>query len=277
MTPTCHPERQHAARGLCSTCYRRRRRVMDPETDRRYREGAKHRPTGPCPVDHCIAQREPTKAMCSMHTMRRRQELGDCIAWGCRSVPRRDGFCLGHAPVSIPLADCRRCGGRWVRRDPGVVCIECRQLYHKERARLTSRDKARSRATPTSEATCHHCGRPYPSRSVREDGRWVSRGAYCSDGCMRRAGKRLRRDRERTNGSRPIHRGRIYQRDGWLCGICGGPVERGLLVPSPGAPTLDHIVPLAHGGRHIESNVQLAHFICNTRKGAGGTKKIDAA
>ncbi|NEA63940.1 HNH endonuclease [Streptomyces sp. SID12488] len=37
-------------------------------------------------------------------------------------------------------------------------------------------------------------------------------------------------------------------------------------VPSPMAPTLDHIVPLARGGSHEPANVQAAHFLCNNKK-----------
>lgn len=45
-------------------------------------------------------------------------------------------------------------------------------------------------------------------------------------------------------------------------------------VPHPKAPTIDHIVPLADGGDDVRSNVQLAHFICNSMKGTGGTQQL---
>lgn len=40
------------------------------------------------------------------------------------------------------------------------------------------------------------------------------------------------------------------------------------MVPHPLAPTTDHIVPLSKGGKHERRNCQLAHFKCNTAKGA---------
>jgi 5-methylcytosine-specific restriction endonuclease McrA len=40
-----------------------------------------------------------------------------------------------------------------------------------------------------------------------------------------------------------------------------------LVVPDLGAPTIDHIVPMAKGGDDTKINVQLAHFSCNSRKG----------
>lgn len=45
------------------------------------------------------------------------------------------------------------------------------------------------------------------------------------------------------------------------CGICAQPIgtER---------THFDHVVPLANGGSHTQANLQLAHAICNIRKGA---------
>jgi len=70
-------------------------------------------------------------------------------------------------------------------------------------------------------------------------------------------------------GYRSLHFSKIAERDGLRCGICGEAVDMMLKVPDPMAPTLDHIVPLARGGSHSESNAQLAHFICNSTKGDG--------
>lgn len=46
-----------------------------------------------------------------------------------------------------------------------------------------------------------------------------------------------------------------------LCGICGEPILR------MNDATLDHIIPLAKGGVHAPSNMQLAHDRCNSDKG----------
>lgn len=51
----------------------------------------------------------------------------------------------------------------------------------------------------------------------------------------------------------------IYDRDGWLCGICGHPVKRG-------QESLDHVIPLSRGGMHESTNVQIAHRSCNSAK-----------
>lgn len=48
--------------------------------------------------------------------------------------------------------------------------------------------------------------------------------------------------------------------DGW-CGICLGPVSRDERWH------VDHVIPLARGGKHSYANVQLAHAHCNIAKG----------
>jgi 5-methylcytosine-specific restriction endonuclease McrA len=60
----------------------------------------------------------------------------------------------------------------------------------------------------------------------------------------------------------------IFDRDNWICGICGIPTDRSVCHPEPYAPVLDHIVPISADGEHVRSNVQCAHSRCNTLKGA---------
>ena len=62
----------------------------------------------------------------------------------------------------------------------------------------------------------------------------------------------------------------IAERDEWTCGICKQPVPRQWLEDDRKLnPSLDHIVPIEHGGAHLPGNVQLAHFSCNLSKGCG--------
>jgi 5-methylcytosine-specific restriction endonuclease McrA len=47
-----------------------------------------------------------------------------------------------------------------------------------------------------------------------------------------------------------------------VCALCGKP-------PTPDDPlTVDHIVPLVHGGTHHSGNLRPAHSSCNSRRGA---------
>jgi len=66
----------------------------------------------------------------------------------------------------------------------------------------------------------------------------------------------------------------IFERDGWMCGICGQKINRKLKWPHPRSKSLDHIVPLSRGGAHIPQNVQAAHLRCNLSKHAGGGAQL---
>lgn len=105
-------------------------------------------------------------------------------------------------------------------------------------------------------------------------------GAACPRGCARcqkpfphptrqhlcATCRRPRRDNYRI----PLER--LWRRDQGTCGICGEPVP----PPSqfdhrnidPLYPTRDHIIPVAHGGQDVAHNLRLAHWKCNTQRGA---------
>lgn len=65
----------------------------------------------------------------------------------------------------------------------------------------------------------------------------------------------------------------IYDRDGWVCGICSEPVDPDLAWPDPLSVSLDHVIPVSRGGRHVRENAQCAHLTCNVRK----LDRVDAA
>ena len=59
----------------------------------------------------------------------------------------------------------------------------------------------------------------------------------------------------------------IFERDGWICGICGRKINKRLKHPNPLSKSIDHIVPLIKGGVDAPVNVQAAHLRCNLGKG----------
>lgn len=67
---------------------------------------------------------------------------------------------------------------------------------------------------------------------------------------------------------RRVDRLAVFERDGWVCGLCGGKVDPELRHPDPLSASLDHVLPLALGGLHEWGNVQCSHLRCNTAKGA---------
>lgn len=58
----------------------------------------------------------------------------------------------------------------------------------------------------------------------------------------------------------PVDPVEVRRRSEGKCGICTEPV-------SVKDQSLDHITPLSKGGTHEYANVQLAHRVCNSRKG----------
>lgn len=101
--------------------------------------------------------------------------------------------------------------------------------------------------------------------------------ATCSMDCqttyfnqMRRIAKDRRRSRERDAYVENVYRKQVFKRDGYRCHLCCKKVDPTKQVPHPKAPTLDHIIPLACGGKHEPSNCRTACFRCNSTKGDRG-------
>ena len=59
----------------------------------------------------------------------------------------------------------------------------------------------------------------------------------------------------------------VFNRDDYMCGICGTQVDRNLTYPHPMSASLDHILALSRGGAHAYLNAQCAHLTCNLVKG----------
>lgn len=57
-----------------------------------------------------------------------------------------------------------------------------------------------------------------------------------------------------------IDRKAIIERDQWTCYLC-------MQICTPKNVTLDHIIPLYHGGAHAADNLRVACRSCNSRKG----------
>lgn len=58
----------------------------------------------------------------------------------------------------------------------------------------------------------------------------------------------------------------VFERDKWVCQICGEPVDPAVKYPDPLSKSIDHKTPLKLGGEHSRANTQLAHLSCNVLK-----------
>lgn len=59
----------------------------------------------------------------------------------------------------------------------------------------------------------------------------------------------------------------VFERDGYVCHLCGDMTDPEATYPALNMPTLDHVVPLARGGHHTRANTKTAHLLCNSLKG----------
>lgn len=66
----------------------------------------------------------------------------------------------------------------------------------------------------------------------------------------------------------------IGDRDGWRCHLCGKLVDASRSGMDPTGPTIDHLIPVSQGGVDTPENVRLAHRVCNSRRGAGGSVQL---
>lgn len=82
--------------------------------------------------------------------------------------------------------------------------------------------------------------------------------------------ERMQARRARVKGAfvEKVDLAELWLRDGGACGICREPVDSTVRHPDPLSKSIDHIVPLARGGLHEARNAQVAHLICNIRKGS---------
>lgn len=76
------------------------------------------------------------------------------------------------------------------------------------------------------------------------------------------------RARKRANTVERVDYAAVIERDERTCHICGDAVDLSLPKYHPMSKSFDHVIPLSKGGSHSMVNVKLAHFGCNSRKGA---------
>lgn len=100
----------------------------------------------------------------------------------------------------------------------------------------------------------------------------------CSRECNNRRSNQIKevRRRRKLEGAK-VDRGitlqGLYNRDNGVCYICGGNCDwedktetETTIVCGDRYPSIDHVIPLARGGKHKWDNVRLAHRRCNSLK-----------
>lgn len=133
-------------------------------------------------------------------------------------------------------------------------CKECRAEYYRKwweenrEAQLEYKRKWREE-------------NPEHRRKYHEENPHVSREAA-----------RRRRSRKRENGVEFYRDEDIYDRDNWICQLCGKPIDPNAEHRNEDGSlnlwykNIDHIIPISKGGADAPHNVQASHFRCNVSK-----------
>lgn len=81
---------------------------------------------------------------------------------------------------------------------------------------------------------------------------------------------KLKRNRPDFDGNeRGIynHNKAILRKTATVCALCGMPLDKSLKYPDPMSISIDHVIPVARGGKSTLGNLQATHLICNKEKG----------
>jgi hypothetical protein len=193
---------------------------------------------------------------------------------------------MPHRP-DLPCADCGKLmwSGNTSLPAGKARCLPCRRANPAKSMRdlacAVCHTECRStRRTKTCSHSCHallvvheRTGRPLPDPAIQRE-RVQHLAGLTAEGRARErnerasARKRLKRlhQAETWDG---ISDQKIYERDGWRCGICTKKIRQTLRYPHPMSPSIDHVIPLAHGGDDTAVNKRAAHLHCNTSRGVG--------
>ena len=218
----------------------------------------------------------PQSITCGDVECKRKRQRDRCLEWQRAYAEKNGQWANAKYRVRKTGTSCIDCGAPTRGgRGPETRCRKCGRLTWKERARVEARRTARRRRaekklTQAAEGVsrgwvfvsgpCHSCGMEFVCQQTNAPAK------FCSRTCSRRENKAIRRARQKAVRISPGRRHAVFVRDGWMCRICGDPVNRSAQVPELDAPVVDHRIPLARGGAHAPENWQTAHFYCNSVK-----------
>lgn len=154
-----------------------------------------------------------------------------------------------HKVVVVPTKRiCKWCGVEFETIGKRQCCCDEHSYQY-----LHGREKPRER-----DHICEWCGESYTTR--------YSKSRACCDKHAKKLNKFERKQRQRAIIHVPYSRREIFTRDNFICHICGASIDMNAVAPHPYSPSIDHVIPIKHGGADTPENVRAAHFICNSIK-----------
>jgi len=204
----------------------------------------------------------------------------ECVVDGCHKEPRS----LACDYCEMHYMRLRRRGTLETKLDMSIhqQCLHCGNPLSEQTKFCSERCRTRYYRGVPKERECKHCGVTFQP---------LERNVCCSEECRHELNmherriyhKRYWRDsaKYRAELRANYHKRRmlvnyvtvelvdnetVFERDGWVCKLCGGQIDRNTKWPDPWSASVDHIVPLSRGGNHSYANVQCAHLRCNCQK-----------
>lgn len=207
----------------------------------------------------------------------RLQRMKECLRKHYPELEYVSGFtdCDGKVIVRMKCGHEREISLISVRHDHIDVnhCKECARIEREkeqEKERLKKhklieyeRSMKPAKYKQIGFSECPVCGAFY----------FASKNRYCSKECSKTINnqrqnrrKDFRKRISKTDESKDITLLSVYKKDNGICWICGKPCDYTLDGNDNYYPSIDHVIPIAKGGKDCWDNVRLAHRGCNIVK-----------
>lgn len=170
-----------------------------------------------------------------------------------------------------------------VRKQGKIRCFNCENIATQKRKQFEKliKEQERKRQKELRNyinsfgeqliiSVCEYCGNYFLNNGKRK---------YCSTRCAERKHEhiksRKRIERASYNGKidYSITLPKLIKRDNNICYLCGKECnsndytyKENIFIAGNYYPSIDHIKPIAKGGKHSWDNVKLAHRLCNSYK-----------
>lgn len=165
------------------------------------------------------------------------------------------------------------CRGLWYSREvrgnkPLEDYERAREKAKQERRHRLSKERYARCLERLATKSCTVCGEKFETDVLTQ--------VICSNECRKRwkNSKKDTRLNKHNIVDKDITLDRLYRRDRGVCYMCGEECDfndkeitnEGHFVVGPYYPSVDHVKPLAKGGKHSWNNVKLSHHLCNSFK-----------